>query len=178
MGKKLSEMSLEELWQLFPIILTEHKEEWTFWYEEEKEILTTLLPKYVAVHHIGSTAIKGIWAKPIVDILIEVPYEKDLLVVKENLVSNGYICMHQEEKRISLNKGYTENGFAEKVFHIHLRIEGDNVEIGFRDLLNSDEELAKQYEKLKLGLWKKYEHDRDGYTNAKTEFIEKCNMML
>lgn len=38
----------------------------------------------------------------------------------------------------------------------------------------TDEELAKQYEKLKLGLWKKYEHDRDGYTNAKTEFIEKC----
>ena len=175
MGKKLTEMSLEELWQLFPIILTEHKDEWPARFEEEKEILISLLPKNVAIHHIGSTAIKGIWAKPIIDILIEVPNENDLVTVKDKLVSNGYICMHQEEKRISLNKGYTENGFAEKVFHIHLRTAGDNAEIRFRDLLNSDEKLAKQYEKLKLDLWKKYEHDRDGYTNAKTEFIEKCN---
>lgn len=175
MGKKLAEMSLEELWQLFPIILTEHKEEWAARYEEEKEFLTALLPGDVVIHHIGSTAIKGIWAKPIIDILIEVPDVGELSAVKDTLAANGYICMHREEKRISLNKGYTENGFAEKVFHIHLRIAGDNAEVGFRDLLNSDEKLARQYEELKLSLWKKYEHDRDGYTNAKTEFIEKCN---
>lgn len=81
-------------------------------------------------------------------------------------------------KRVSLNKGYTKNGFSEKVFHIHLRIKGDNEEIAFRDLLNSDPELAKQYEKLKIELWKEYEHDRDGYTNAKTEFVEKCRQMI
>lgn len=177
MGKKLSEMSLEELWQLFPIILTEHKEEWAAWYEEEKEILAALLPGDVVIHHIGSTAIKGIWAKPIVDILIEVPDAERLVAAKDTLTANGYICMHQEGKRISLNKGYTENGFAEKVFHIHLRITGDNAEIAFRDLLNSDEKLARQYEELKLSLWKKYEHDRDGYTDAKTEFVENCNKM-
>lgn len=178
MGKKLSEMSLEELWQLFPIILTEHKDVWSVWFEEEKEILASLLPKNVAIHHIGSTAIKGIWAKPIVDILIEVPSENDLLIVKDILATNGYICMCQDKARISLNKGYTENGFADRVFHIHLRIDGDNAEIAFRDLLNSDEKIAKQYEKLKLSLWKKYEHDRDGYTNAKKEFVEKCNRMI
>lgn len=178
MGKKLSEMSLEELWQLFPIILTEHKDIWNVWFEEEKEILASLLPEYAVIHHIGSTAIKGIWAKPIVDILIEVPSEKDLYVFKEILVSNGYICMCQDKERISLNKGYTENGFAERVFHIHLRIDGDNAEIAFCNLLNSDKELAKQYEKLKLDLWKTYEYDRDGYTNAKTEFVEKCNRMV
>lgn len=178
MGKKLSEMSLKELWQLFPIILTEHKDEWSVWYQEEKETLASLLPKHAVIHHIGSTAIKGIWAKPIVDILIEVPSENDLLLAKDTLVSNGYICMSQDKARISLNKGYTENGFAEKVFHIHLRIKSDNAEIAFRDLLNSDEKLAKQYEKLKLELWKMYEHDRDGYTNAKAEFVEKCNGMV
>lgn len=178
MGKKLSEMSLEELWQLFPIILTEHKDVWSVWYEEEKEILSSLLPSHAVIHHIGSTAIKGIWAKPIVDILVEVPSENDLHIVKDILVTNGYICMCQDKKRISLNKGYTENGFAERVFHIHLRIDGDNDEIAFRDLLNSDEKLAKQYEKLKLDIWKAYEHDRDGYTNAKTEFVKKCNMMI
>ena len=86
--------------------------------------------------------------------------------------------MHQDEKRISLNKGYTENGFAEKVFHIHLRVNGDNAEIAFRDLLNSDEKLAKEYENLKLSLWKKYEHDRDAYTDGKTEFVKNCAIRL
>lgn len=171
MGKKLSEMSLEELWQLFPIILTEHKEVWSIWYQEEKEILASLLPKNVVIHHIGSTAINGICAKPILDILIEIPSENDLLVVKDNLVSNGYICMCQDKARISLNKGYTENGFSEKVFHIHLRLHGDHDEIIFRDYLNQHPDTAKAYEKLKLGLWKKYEHDRDGYTLAKTDFV-------
>ena len=178
MGKKLSEMTLEELWQLFPIILTEHQEVWTQWYAEERELLSSLLPQNVIINHIGSTAIKGIWAKPIVDILVEVPTQDDLINAMEILVANGYICMNRSENRISLNKGYTENGFAERVFHIHLRINGDNKEIGFRDLLNGNTELAKQYEKLKLELWKRYEHDRDGYTNAKSEFVEKCNRML
>ena len=41
MSKKLSEMSLEELWQLFPIILTEHKDDWSKWYKEEENLLHT-----------------------------------------------------------------------------------------------------------------------------------------
>ncbi len=75
--------------------------------------------------------------------------------------------------RITLNKGYTEQGFAEKVFHLHIRIMGDNDELFFRDYLNEHEEIAKEYEVLKLSLWKEFEHDRDGYTNAKTNFIKK-----
>lgn len=177
MGKKLSEMTIEELWQLFPIILTEHQDVWATWYEEERELLSSLLPENVIINHIGSTAINGIWAKPIVDILIELPTRDEMINAEEILVTNGYICMSRNDTRISLNKGYTEKGFAQRVFHIHLRINGDNKEIAFRDLLKGNTELAKQYEKLKLELWKKYEHDRDGYTDAKTEFVEKCNQI-
>ena len=70
--KELSEMSLEELWQLFPIFLTEHNENWKDWFQEEKFLLEKLSPYAIKIHHIGSTAIKDIWAKPIVDILIEI----------------------------------------------------------------------------------------------------------
>ena len=42
MGKKLSEMSLEELWQLFPIFLTEHQASWKEWYTEEEGLLKKL----------------------------------------------------------------------------------------------------------------------------------------
>ena len=81
--------------------------------------------------------------------------------------------MSANENRISLNKGYTESGYAEKVFHLHLRLEGDTDEILFRDYLNSHPDVAKEYEQLKLKLWKEYEHNRDAYTEAKTNFVKK-----
>ena len=171
MGKKLSEMTLEELWELFPIMLTEHKDCWDEYYAEEVAELQKVLPKGVKINHIGSTAIKGIWAKPIVDILVEV--SNNLIDIAKILQDNGWIKMSKSKNRISFNKGYTENGFAEKVYHLHLRYVGDNDEIYFRDYLNTHPEIAKEYENLKLRIWKKYEHDRDSYTEAKSEFVTK-----
>lgn len=115
------------------------------------------------ISYIGSTAIDKIWAKPIIDMNSK----------KEILTKNGYICMSQNENKISFNKGYTEHGFAEKVFHLHLRYIGDNNELYFRDYLNEYSYVAQEYEQLKLSLWKEYEHNRDGYTDAKTEFVSK-----
>ena len=175
MEKELSEMSLEELWKLFPIFLTEHKDIWINWFEEEKSSLEKILPQsqITRISHIGSTSISTIWAKPIIDILVEISVNCCMETIKSVLLDNGYTCMSQSEGRISFNKGYTKNGFAEKVFHLHLRYAGDNDELYFRDYLLDNKKIALEYEKLKLKLWKKYEHDRDGYTNAKTEFIEK-----
>ena len=172
MGKALSEMTLKELWELFPIFLTEHREIWNTWYAQERARLADILPSEdIRIHHIGSTAIDGIWAKPIVDILMEIPASLPMDGVKALLIQNGYICMSQEQGRCSLNRGYTSEGFAEKVFHLHLRYAGDCDELYFRDYLNEHPALAKRYEALKLSLWKRFEHDRDGYTRAKTDFI-------
>lgn len=175
MSKKLEEMSLEELWQLFPIFLVEHSKDWELWYEEEKRIITSLIPKeyIIRVAHIGSTAISNIWAKNIVDILIELNLETQLEQVKNILTNNGWLCMSENLNRISMNKGYTDQGFADRVFHLHLRIKGDNDELYFRDYLRENEDIAKEYEILKLSLWRKFEHNRDGYTDAKTDFIKK-----
>ncbi|MBE6886093.1 MAG: GrpB family protein [Ruminococcaceae bacterium] len=173
MVKRLSQMTLEELWQLFPIILTAHQKCWKEWYLEEEALLKKVLPQVERISHIGSTAIPSIWAKPIIDILVEIPKERNLLDYKTRIINNGYICMSESEKWLSFNKGYTENGFAERVFHLHLRYTGDNNELYFRDYLNEFPDVAKEYEKLKLSLWKEYEHNRDAYTNAKTEFVKK-----
>ena len=174
MSKKLSEMTLEELWQLFPVFLTEHDDRWDVWYNDEYQRLCVVLSSINArISHIGSTAIKNIWAKPIIDILVEIPLENDISKVKDLIIQNGYICMAESAQNISFNKGYTENGFAEKVFHLHLRYWGNNDELYFRDYMNDNPMIAKEYEKLKLSLWKSYEHDRDGYTNAKHEFVSE-----
>ena len=172
-GKKLSEMTFEELWELFPIFLTEHQTIWKEWYLEEEKLLKRVLTKDEKINHIGSTAITFIWTKPIIDVLVEIPRENNLLEYKDWIINCGYICMSEAYNRLSFNKGYTEDGFDKRVFHLHLRYVGDNDELYFRDYLIDHPEVAKEYEKLKLKLWKEYEHNRDAYTNAKTEFVNK-----
>ena len=174
MSPSLEEMSLEELWQLFPIFLREHQAAWKDWYEAERLRLLSFLPEHqiVRLSHIGSTSVKTIWAKPIVDIMLEIPIETDMAAMRESLLKNGYLLMSESQGRMSFNKGYTPSGFAERVFHLHLRYEGDHDELYFRDYLQEYPAVAKDYEKLKLSLWKQYEHNRDAYTEAKTDFIK------
>ena len=148
MGKELSEMTLEELWDLFPIFLVQHDDQWNGYYEEIEAVITDLLKDYQIkrISHIGSTAIQGIWAKNIVDVMVEISEKADMEEVAHILEQNGFIRMSDEKRRISLNKGYTKEGFADKVYHIHLRYTGDNDELYFRDYLNEHPHIAEEYE--------------------------------
>lgn len=175
MKKSLSEMTSEELWELFPIFLVQHNEQWVKYYDEMKDFLCNILSNYQIqrISHVGSTAIKSIWAKNIIDILIEICPDENMEDIAKVIEYNGFIRMSSDANRISFNRGYTENGFEEKVYHLHLRQEGDNDELYFRDYLNEHPQIAKEYEQLKLDLWKQYEYNRDGYTEAKSDFITK-----
>lgn len=175
MRKELAKMSLEELWKLFPIFLVEHNNNWQSYYNEIESLIKDMLSNYPVdrIAHIGSTAVKNIWSKNIIDVIIEISKSIDIKKIAHILEQNGFTVMSMGVNRISLNKGYTKKGFSEKVYHIHLRYTGDNDELYFRDYLNEHPDIAREYEKLKLNLWKKYEHNRDAYTNAKTSFISK-----
>ena len=160
---------------IIPIFLVVHDDRWKDSFHEIEKTLTGLfagLP-VVRISHIESTAVQGIWAKNIVDVMVEIPQSADMKDMARILERNGFIIMSSGAKRISLNKGYTPNGFADKVYHIHLRYAGDNDELYFRDYLNEHPDVAKEYETLKLRLWKQYKHNRDAYTDAKTDFISK-----
>ena len=80
MGKELSEMALEELWDLFPIFLVQHDDRWYEYYKEIESTITDLLASYPVkrISHIGSTAIQGIWAKNIVDVMVEISEKADM----------------------------------------------------------------------------------------------------
>lgn len=170
--KSLEEMTLEELWELFPIELVPFNHNWESQAREEICLLDNLLdPFNPVINHIGSTAIPGICAKPIVDILIEVPATEDWNIIANILKTNGYILMNRAPHRMSFNKGYTIGGYADNVFHIHVHETGDNDEILFRDFLRSHPDTAREYETLKLSLLPAFRHDRDGYTAAKTQFV-------
>lgn len=172
MSRTLKDMTLAELWQLFPIELTPHQPQWKDWAKEEISRISELLSEYSPiVNHIGSTAIPGIQAKPIIDILVEINSDTDWQRIAEAMETAGYICMSVSETRMSFNKGYTPAGYADKVFHIHIHAVGDNDEICFRDYLLTHPKTAKEYEALKLSLLPQYRNDRDGYTEAKSVFV-------
>ena len=137
-------------------------------------ILSNLLAGfYKRISHIGSTAIPGIMAKPIVDILVEIPSSTYKEEIRQTMEDAGYICMSASGERMSFNKGYTSVGYAERVFHIHFHPTGDNDEIHFRAYLISHPDVAKEYEHLKLSLLPRFKHNRDAYTEAKTDFVRR-----
>ena len=178
MGKELSEMTLKELWELFPIILKEHNTDYTNWYEIEKQRLLDCIDKkdIIRINHIGSSAIEGLISKPTVDILLEIDNESNLEQLTNTLLHNGWILMSSKKNpsmHMAFNKGYTKEGFAEKVYHLHVHYNDNWNELYFRDYLMDHVEVSNEYGKLKLRLIEKYEHDRDGYTSAKSDFILK-----
>lgn len=177
MKKKLSDMTLEELWQLFPIFLVPHKKEWKEYFGVEKKNLlniidnSSLIKRVKRLEHIGSTTIPNIYSKDIVDILLEV--DDDIFSTSiEILKLNGYILMNIDDTRATFNKGYTQDGFEQKVYHLHVRRKNDIDELYFRDYLIENPNIAKDYEKLKLKLAQEHKYNRDEYTQAKSEFIK------
>ncbi len=174
--KALSEMTLEELWQLFPIVLEPYNPDWLCWYREEEDLLKQHFgSRLFRVRHIGSTSVPGLLAKPTVDILLEAAPD----TLPETLRELGHACNYTvmaesgegDKYRLDLCKGYTQEGFAERVFHLHIRYPGDWDEPVFCAFLRRHQECAAEYAKLKSDLKERFEHDRDGCTGDKGDFI-------
>ena len=167
--------------RIYPNILSEYNPAWPEWYAEEKTNLERLIgaDNIARISHFGSTSVPGLTAKPTVDILLEIKEDTDIEELIAVLPSPEHICLRREGNSLSehdlvmILKGYLSDGFAEKVYHIHVRYSGDYDELYFRDYLITHPEAAAEYAMLKRGLLGNYEHDRDGYTNAKGGFIKK-----
>jgi len=177
MSKQIGEMNIEELGQLFPIILSDHKVYWEKEFQKEKTIIDeTIGEEIFRIEHIGSTSIPGIKAKPTIDILIEIKNESNLENIICQMKSTGYQYSEQPNNpapNMMFMKGYTLEGFKGQAVHVHIRYVGDWDEIHFRDYLRSHNEVAKEYELLKIKLQKKHVNNREDYTNGKTDFVKR-----
>ena len=175
-------MTKEERALLFPIVLSEYNPEWLNWFAQEKARLKQLINienTTIRITHTGSTAVPNLTAKPTVDILLEINENLDTEKLIASLPSPEYICLRQPTTpnsappHLMFLKGYTPTGFADRIFHIHIRYLGDHDELYFRDYLIKHPDTATKYATLKQELKTQYEYDRDGYTNAKSEFIRE-----
>ena len=178
--KELLQMSKQELWQLFPIIICHYNPKWPKRYLDEKKAIVSFLgaEKIFRITHIGSSAIPGIDGKPTIDILLEIKRKVNTKTIIEKMQEAGYIYTEQKDNPppyMMFLKGYTPQGFRGQVFHVHVRYPQDWDEFYFRDYLISHPLIAKTYSKLKHNLAKQYQFNRDGYTDAKTAFIKKIS---
>ena len=179
--KTVNETDEQRRARIYPIILSEYNPAWPKWYMKEKANLERLIgtDNISRTSHFGSTSVPGLTAKPTVDILLEIKEDVDIEEMIAALPSPEYICLRREGNSLSeydevmIIKGDLSDGFAEKVYHIHVRYPGDYDELYFRDYLIANPEASAKYAALKRGLFENYEHDRDGYTEAKGRFIKK-----
>jgi GrpB-like predicted nucleotidyltransferase (UPF0157 family)/N-acetylglutamate synthase-like GNAT family acetyltransferase len=165
--------------RIYPIILKKYNTAWAEWFIEEKINLERLIGResIARISHFGSTSVPGLAAKPTIDILLEIPEDTNVNKLIDSLSSPEYICLNPPDMptpppHLVFLKGYTPTGFAEKVYHIHVRYPNDWDELYFRDYLIAHPETAAEYAALKRRLYKDFEHDRDGYTEAKTSFVK------
>jgi GrpB-like predicted nucleotidyltransferase (UPF0157 family) len=169
----------EERAALYPIILREYNPEYPVWFAEERDKLTRLIgaENIVRIRHIGSTSVPDLLAKPIIDILLEIADNTDMDKLIAALHEPEYICLNPPDMptpppHLMFIKGYTDTGFAEQVYHVHVRYKGDWDEPLFRDYLIAHPDIAAEYGEFKRGLFADFVYDRDGYTYAKTDFIK------
>lgn len=145
---------------------------WKKMFNEEKETLNKIFTQdNFSIEHVGSTSVKDLSAKPIVDIAIGIKNFKDFQKYEKKLEKTYTIKKNNEKKEILLIK---ENKI-ETFFLIHVlekNSERYKNMINFRNILNENHQILKEYEKLKQNLSKKYQNDRTTYTKLKNDFIK------
>ncbi|MDQ0271276.1 GrpB family protein [Cytobacillus purgationiresistens] len=155
-----------------PVVeLSLYQSNWEKLYIEEKgKIESALEQKVTAIEHFGSTSIKGMEAKPIIDILVAMKDLNDAVTMIAPLSKLGYKYVAKPEQR--------ERYFFNKNSRFHLHIcEIDSKEwtekILFRDFLRAYPDVASAYITMKKGLAAQYKFDRPTYTKHKEPFIRE-----
>ena len=176
MDDRLAKLTLEELWQLFPIKLSPPNPDWSHWYADmAKQIQEALGKGIVRLSHIGSTAVPDLLAKPTIDLLLEVHETVGFDQIEAKLKPLGFFYDTQRNTRkipVMFKKGYTIHGYEDKVYHLHIRNPGDWSELYFRDFLREFSDFRDAYAALKKDLLAQYMFDRNRYTDEKTSFIQ------
>ena len=156
-----------------PVRLVTYDPAWPARFESERALLEAAVGDSAVggIHHVGSTAVPGLDAKPIIDILVGVSDLESSRSCFEPLAELDYLYAPYLAEEMHW---FCKPDPQRRTHHLHLvPVESPRFEeeIAFRDLLRSDQAMAAEYLALKRRLAAEFEHDRDGYTDAKAGFI-------
>jgi GrpB-like predicted nucleotidyltransferase (UPF0157 family) len=155
---------------------------WAVEYEAERDTLLQLFPTtFSAIEHVGSTAVIGMAAKPIIDILAVVPSMDVADKVMIRLTECGYLFSAEFNAQLGDSRWLMKHANGRRTHHLHLVLPGSKHwvdKIQFRDLLRADPSWAHKYVALKKDLAQKHSADREAYTEAKADFVTHALVSL
>jgi GrpB-like predicted nucleotidyltransferase (UPF0157 family) len=173
--KKSLEQRIEEAIRE-EISIAPYDPEWPNFYESEAASLRRKLPRSVVrkIEHFGSTAVPGLAAKPVIDVLVQV---NSLEETKEQVVpileAEGYDYFWRTDVSPAYAWFIKRDAGGQRTHHIHM-VEADSKlweRLYFRDYLREFPEEARRYAELKRSLAEQYPNDRVAYTEGKTEYV-------
>ena len=156
-----------------PIALVPYDKAWRARFESERTSLLKALAPWLAgeIEHIGSTAIPGLLAKPVIDIMAGVRDLASSTPARTVLATMRYVYAPY---RFDVMHWFCKPSLARRSHHLHL-VPIDSAlwteRITFRDYLRSNADAAGEYATLKRQLADKYKFDREAYTNGKSAFV-------
>jgi GrpB-like predicted nucleotidyltransferase (UPF0157 family) len=142
--------------------------------EEAYELAAIFGEEVVAIHHIGSTAIPGIHAKPIIDILVEVQDIERVDAFNQEMTERGYLP--KGEFGIRGRRFFIMGTEESRTHHVHVFQTSDaefERHLAFRDYLRAHPEEAEAYGRLKQELARRFPHDIDSYMAGKDDLIKE-----
>ena len=155
-----------------------HDPSWAQAFEEEADaLITALRPVEITLHHIGSTAVPGLLAKPIIDILGSVDAFDALDGQAASLVALGYEVMGAfgiEGRRYYRKTG--KDGF--RTHHLHVYVSGSNQiprHLAFRDYLRAFPDRAAAYAEVKAAIVSRMHSPELTYAQAKAAMVARLN---
>ena len=162
------------------IVVQPYDPTWPALFQKEAERLCPLLGNNLAgLHHIGSTAVPGLAAKPTIDILIVVRSHARLDACCQELESLGYQA--KGENGIPGRRYFQRLAGEDHLFHLHAYEDGHpdiRRHLDFRDTLRDHPETAQAYAALKHALMAQYTYDPKLYTEGKSDFIQAVDRQV
>lgn len=164
-----------------PVLLTHYDPIWSEKFNKEKQNLLSAAGKFLTrIEHIGSTAIPGMVAKPTVDILAAITSLQEAKTLIKVVSSIGYIYVPEFENELPERRYFYKDSADEDAFHLHV-VELDSPfwkrHIAFRNYLRTHPDEADAYAELKIKLANEHTTDRNAYTDGKSEFIHRIEML-
>jgi GrpB-like predicted nucleotidyltransferase (UPF0157 family) len=164
-----------------PVIIVDYDPRWPRFFDEEKaNIIRVIGPMVVGIEHIGSTAVPGLAAKAIIDILVGVQQLSNATWCIQPLKTLRYEYVPELEKflpdRRYFRKGNVQGSEQGSTHHMHMVEAGGDFwgrQLLFRDYLRDHPEEARHYADLKKTLAARFSADRESYTSAKTDYIQE-----
>jgi GrpB-like predicted nucleotidyltransferase (UPF0157 family) len=158
-----------------PVVLVPYDTSWPEQFERERELLAEVIGDWLVgpIEHVGSTAIPGLAAKPVIDIMAGVGSLEASRPAIDALSGVGYCYFPY---RMDVEHWFCKPSPAARTHHLHLvphSSQAWNDCIAFRDYLRTHSGDAQEYQQLKTDLAVRHRLDREAYTNAKTAFVNR-----